>query len=38
MPTVVVGGKKLGPMVLRDLRCAGDAGHNDVAVLIFSME
>jgi hypothetical protein len=35
---VIVGGKRLGPLVLRDLRCAGDAGHNDIAVLVFSVE
>ena len=32
---VAVGLAKLGPMVLREVRCAGQHGWNDVAVLIF---
>lgn len=32
---VTVGVAKLGPMVLREVRCAGQHGWNDVAVLIF---
>jgi hypothetical protein len=32
---VVVGGRKLGPMVLIEVRCTGYGGHHDVAVLVF---
>lgn len=32
---VRVRGKVLGPMVLREVRCSGRGGHNDVAVLVF---
>ena len=32
---VMVGGKKVGPVVLREVRCSGYGGHNDVAVLVF---
>jgi hypothetical protein len=32
---VRVGGKVLGPMVLREVGCSGRDGHNDVAVLVF---
>ena len=32
---VMVGGRKLGPMVLAEVHCAGDFGRDDVAVLVF---
>jgi hypothetical protein len=32
---VVVGGRKLGPMVLSELRCGGDNCHHDIAILVF---
>lgn len=32
---VVIGGRKLGPMVLAAVYCGGAFGHNDVAVLVF---
>lgn len=32
---VTVGTRKLGPMVLSEVRCAGEGGHHDVAVLVF---
>jgi hypothetical protein len=32
---VMVGGKRLGPMVLRKVRCPGGSGHYDVATLVF---
>jgi hypothetical protein len=32
---VMVGGKKLGPMVLSEVSCTGYGGHNDVALLVF---
>jgi hypothetical protein len=32
---VVIGAKKLGPMVLTEVHCAGALGRNDVAVLVF---
>ncbi|GAC1546335.1 MAG: hypothetical protein NVS3B10_10300 [Polyangiales bacterium] len=32
---VTIGVEKLGPMVLREVRCAGEFGRNDVAVLVF---
>jgi hypothetical protein len=33
---VRIGATNLGPMVLRELRCGGDSGRNDVAVLVFA--
>ena len=32
---VVVGGRKLGPMVLSELHCGGENYHHDVAILVF---
>lgn len=32
---VVIGGRKLGPMVLTEVRCGGESSHHDVAVLVF---
>jgi hypothetical protein len=32
---VMIGGKRVGPVVLREIRCSGYGGHNDVAVLVF---
>ncbi|HSQ63458.1 MAG TPA: hypothetical protein VLM85_09605 [Polyangiaceae bacterium] len=32
---VSVGVRKLGPMVLNEVHCAGELGRNDVAVLVF---
>lgn len=32
---VMVGGKRLGAMVLSEVRCTGHGGHHDVAVLVF---
>ena len=32
---VVVGGRKLGPMVLSEVRCGGANYQYDIAVLIF---
>jgi hypothetical protein len=31
----VVGGRKLGPMILAEIRCGGDNYRHDVAVLVF---
>ena len=32
---VMVAGKKLGPMVLAEVRCTGGGGHHDIVVLVF---
>lgn len=32
---VVVGGRKLGPMILAEIRCGGENYRHDVAVLVF---
>ncbi len=32
---VMVAGRRLGPMVLSEVRCLDDGGRNDVAVLVF---
>lgn len=32
---VMIGAKKLGPMILAELRCASGGGYHDVAVLVF---
>lgn len=32
---VVIGGRRIGPMVLSEIRCAGDHGRHDTAVLLF---
>lgn len=32
---IVVGGRKLGAMVLADARCGGESYRNDIAVLVF---
>lgn len=32
---VVIGGRKLGPMVLAEVRCGGENYRYDVAVLVF---
>jgi hypothetical protein len=32
---VMVYGRKLGPMVLTEVQCAGDLGRDDIAVLVF---
>jgi hypothetical protein len=32
---VVIGGRCIGPMVLSEVRCAGDHGRHDTAVLLF---
>lgn len=32
---VVVSGRRLGPMVLKEVGCLAEGGHNDVAVLVF---
>ncbi len=32
---VVIGLERLGPMVLREVRCDDDRGHNDAATLVF---
>ena len=32
---VTIGGKKLGPMMLAEVSCAGELGRNDIAVLVF---
>jgi hypothetical protein len=32
---VAIGGRKLGPMVLTEVRCGGENGRHDIAVLIF---
>ncbi len=32
---VIVGRKRLGPMVLKEVACLAEGGHNDVALLVF---
>lgn len=32
---VVIGGRRLGPMVLAEVRCGGDNYRRDVAILVF---
>lgn len=32
---VVIGNQRLGPMVLAEVRCGGEGGRHDVAVLVF---
>jgi hypothetical protein len=32
---VVIGGRKLGMMVLADVRCGGENNQHDVAILVF---
>ncbi|MBN1608408.1 MAG: hypothetical protein JW940_17385 [Polyangiaceae bacterium] len=32
---IVIGGRQLGPMVLHEIRCGGDALSHDTAVLVF---
>lgn len=35
---IVVGGRRLGAMVLSEVRCASFLGHHDVVVLVFRPE
>ena len=37
-PITAVGLKRLGPMVLREVHCAGELGRDDVAVLVLTGE